>query len=83
MVTTKSDLAPFLTILEAAAMLRIGRTAAYEQARRYLATDGREGLPVVRLGRMLRVPSHALARLADLSQTGESDSPGPSGKTSR
>jgi hypothetical protein len=83
MVTTKSDPAPFLTILEAAALLRIGRTAAYEQARRYLATGGREGLPVVRLGRMLRVPSHALAHLADLSQAGQLDGRGPSRETSR
>ena len=66
MVTTKSDPAPFLTIVEAAALLRVGRTVAYQLARRYLATDGREGLPVVRLGRQLRVPRHALERLMHL-----------------
>jgi excisionase family DNA binding protein len=52
-----------LTIEEAAQVLRIGRTAAYEAARRWLATGGAEGLPVVRLGRRLRVPCHALDRL--------------------
>jgi len=47
----------FLTILEAAALLGISRTTAYEMARRYLATGGREGLPVVRLNkRLMRVP---------------------------
>ena len=70
MPTRKSEPGPFLTILEAAALLRIGRTVAYEQARRYLATGGREGLPVVRLGRQLRVPRHAIERLASLSATG-------------
>jgi hypothetical protein len=52
-----------LTVEEAAALCRIGRSAAYEQARRYLATDGAEGLPVVRLGRRLRVPTAALVRI--------------------
>jgi hypothetical protein len=66
MVTTKSDPASFLTIVEAAALLRVGRTVAYQQARRYLATGGREGLPVVRLGRQLRVPRPALERLMRL-----------------
>ncbi len=83
MATTKSEPAPFLTIPEAAAVLRIGRTAAYELARRYLATGGREGLPVVRLGRMLRVPSYALAHLADLPHIGEVPVSVPSKKTSR
>ena len=45
-------------------MLRIGRTSAYDLARRFLATDGATGLPVVRLGRQLRVPRFQLERLA-------------------
>lgn len=49
-----------LTIEEAATVLRIGRSAAYEQARLYLSTEGRQGLPVLRLGRRLRVPRSAL-----------------------
>ena len=52
-----SEPAPFLTIIEAAQLLGVSRTTAYELARRYLATGGREGLPVVRLGkRLLRCP---------------------------
>jgi hypothetical protein len=46
----------FLTLDEAAAVIRIGRTVAYQLARRYLDTDGREGLPVVRFGKQLRFP---------------------------
>ena len=47
----------FITVLEAATLLGISRTTAYEMARRYLATGGREGLPVVRLDkRLMRVP---------------------------
>ena len=54
-----------LTVEEAARVLRIGRSAAYEQARRYLVSGGAEGLPVLRLGRALRVPRHALDRLIE------------------
>jgi hypothetical protein len=47
----------FLTIAEAARILRIGRTAAYEQARLWRETEGREGLPVCIVGGLLRVPT--------------------------
>lgn len=53
-----------LTITEAAGELRIGRTLAYQLARQYLATDEREGLPVIRVGTNLRVPRWALVELA-------------------
>jgi hypothetical protein len=43
-------------------MLRIGRTAAYEQTRRYEETEGREGIPVDQVGRLRRVPRAALER---------------------
>ena len=54
----------FLTVEEAARVLRIGRTAAYLLARRWESTGGAEGLPVVRFGRLLRVPARELERLA-------------------
>ena len=58
--TEPEDLPIVVSVEEAAAFLRIGRTCAYELARRYEATGGREGLPVVRLGRLLRVPRQGL-----------------------
>jgi hypothetical protein len=51
-----------LTVEQAATVLRIGRTVAYELARRYLATDGADGLPVLRIGKQLRVPRAHLER---------------------
>jgi hypothetical protein len=42
------DLPEFLTVEEAAAVLRIGRTSAYLLAQRWRLTGGRSGLPVQR-----------------------------------
>ena len=51
-----------LTVDEAARLLRIGRTLAYQLATRFL--DGQpDGLPVIRLGGCLRVPRWALVEL--------------------
>lgn len=53
------------TVEEAARLLRIGRTTAYALAKEWRTTGGRSGLPVLELGRSLRVPRAALARLLD------------------
>jgi excisionase family DNA binding protein len=50
-----------LTVPEAGRLLRIGRGAAYEAARR-------GELPVVRIGRTLRVPRHALMSLLNADE---------------
>ena len=50
------DLPEVLTVEEAARLLRVGRTLGYQLARRYVTSGGREGLPVVAVGRNLRVP---------------------------
>ena len=55
---------PFLSMEEAAAVLRIGRSTAYKLAREFESTDGRAGLPVVRCGTALRVPR---ARLEEMT----------------
>src|SRR3546814_20834486 len=67
--TGPADLPNVLTIDEAAALLRISRNSAYALARRWLATDGAEGLPAVKLGRSLRVPSPTLLRMLEHART--------------
>lgn len=51
-----ADMPAVLTVEEAAKVLRIGRTAAYDAVRR-------GDLPVIRVGRILRVPRHRLEQL--------------------
>jgi excisionase family DNA binding protein len=69
-----TDLPTILTIEEAAGVLRVSRATAYSLARRWLAGDP-NGLPVVRVGRSLRVPGHAI-RTA-LAEPGESEDRSP------
>src|SRR5262245_60127417 len=52
------------TVTEAAHVLGIGRTLAYELARRYRETGGTEGLPVILIGSCLKVPCWALFEFA-------------------
>jgi excisionase family DNA binding protein len=70
------EMPEFLTVEEAAALLRIGRTSAYALAREWRETGGRKGLPVIELGRQLRVPRAALEELhaSVLDSTGEGPS---------
>ena len=49
-----------LTVDEAASILRISRTTAYELAHEYLRTNGSAGLPALRLGRLIRIPRWAV-----------------------
>ncbi len=56
-----AELPLMLTLAEAAAILRIGRTSAYDEANEYEASGGRRGIPVIRIGRLFRVPRWALA----------------------
>lgn len=63
------DLPEVLTVEEAAQVLRIGRAAAYEQARLWRESGGQTGLPVVALGRSLRVPRAALRRLLEVTES--------------
>ena len=51
-----------LTVEEAAQVLRISRSSAYELARRW-RSDNPTGLPVIQLRRFLRVPRSALEEM--------------------
>ena len=61
--STDTSLPQLLTIEEAARVLRIGRSLAYQLARAYESSDGDDGLPVIRVGTCLRVPRWALIEL--------------------
>ncbi|HQZ34835.1 MAG TPA: helix-turn-helix domain-containing protein [Ilumatobacteraceae bacterium] len=54
--SNRTDPPDFLTVEEAAAVLRIGRTSAYRQARKFIATNGSEGLCADRFGKQIRIP---------------------------
>lgn len=56
-----------LSIADAAVVLGISKANAYRMAHRYEQTQGAEGIPVIRFGRRLVVPS---ARLEALLSTG-------------
>jgi excisionase family DNA binding protein len=73
------ELPEVLTVEEAAAVLRISRGAGYALARQYLARDGREGLPVVRLGRSLRVPRAKLLALLEADVEADVEAGGAAG----
>jgi hypothetical protein len=46
----------FLTLDEAARVLRVGRSTAYREANAFEASGGTTGIPVVRYGKQFRVP---------------------------
>jgi hypothetical protein len=54
--------------MEAARLLGIGRTLAYQEAGRYIDSGGREGIPAIRIGRCVRVPRAPLLVYADTGQ---------------
>lgn len=59
------ELPDLLQVTEAARVLRISRSSAYAYARAFELSDGHEGLPVIRIGRTLRVPKAALLRVIE------------------
>ncbi len=73
----------FFTVVEAARVLRMGRTAAYEQSKVYRATGGASGLPVVQMGRKLLVPRHQLELLAGGPLSEPDEHPAPKARTKR
>jgi Helix-turn-helix domain len=65
------ELPDILTVEEMAKAFRLGRSQAYELTKRYRLTGGKEGIPVLQLGRRLRVPKAALRKLLDTLPTPE------------
>lgn len=58
-----TDVPKLITVPQAARALRIGRSTAYDLAHAWLESRGAEGLPVVLIGRTMRVPVAGLERL--------------------
>lgn len=61
--TSADSMPDVYTVEEAAKKLRIGRNAAYALTQLWRDTQGREGLPVLVLGRSLRVPAAAVSEM--------------------
>ena len=68
---TPASTVRLLRVEEAARILRIGRSAAYEQATRWIATNGQCGLPAVKVGRMTRIPAAVLEAWATTGSDAE------------
>jgi hypothetical protein len=58
---------PVLSVEDAGALFGLGRSKAYSEARRFLESGGREGLPVISFGRTLRCPTATILRLLGLT----------------
>ena len=58
---TLQNLPPYLTVMEVAALLRIGRSMAYDMARR-------GEIPAINIGRVVRIPRDALLGWLKASQ---------------
>lgn len=52
-----------LSVDEAAGLLGVGRTKAYDMTREWRANGGESGLPVIDCGNSLRVPLYPLAEM--------------------
>jgi excisionase family DNA binding protein len=59
------DLPPFLTVCQAAKVLQLGRSKAYELTVEWERSGGRNGLPFVWFGRQKRVPRAALVKFIE------------------
>jgi len=64
------DLPIAVTVLETAAVLRLGRNKVYDLVHQWHATSGAQGLRSVRVGRSVRIPSLAVLELLGMPPAG-------------
>ena len=69
-VVVRTGESAFLRVREAAMVLGISNSAAYELANAWLESEGRMGLPAVRMGRRILIPRAAIDRLAAVGSDG-------------
>jgi excisionase family DNA binding protein len=69
MATTAASEPLYISVTEAAHLLGISRSHAYDQAHLGLATNGAEGLPAVRLGRRVLINRAHVAALTASAQS--------------
>ncbi|MFZ1440361.1 MAG: helix-turn-helix domain-containing protein [Candidatus Microthrix subdominans] len=55
----------YLTVPQVQELTQLSRGQVYRMIERYIETGGTEGIPSVRFGRCLRVPSHMLPTGSD------------------
>jgi excisionase family DNA binding protein len=55
---------PFMRVKEVARVLKISRTSAFPLASQWIDSNGTDGLPAVRIGRSVRIPTAVLKQLA-------------------
>ena len=70
--TNLKDLPDLLTVGEAAAALRISRSSAYELTRQFRSNPA-TGLPVLQLGRRLRVPKRSIESMVASAELATSE----------
>lgn len=54
---------------DVAKALGISRNTAYAEARKYERTNGAEGIPIIRFGTRIRVPTAALRQMLGMDPT--------------
>jgi len=59
------ELPPFLTVEQAAKVLQLGRSKAYELSVEWESTGGKSGLPFVWFGHQKRVPRAAIEQFIE------------------
>ncbi len=73
------DLPPFLRVEQVQELTQLGRSQVYELTRRWRESNGAEGIPAVKFGRSLRVPTAGLLRLGLIDIDGDDGGPSAAG----
>lgn len=73
------DLPPFLRVEQVQELTQLGRSQVYELTRRWRESKGAEGIPAVKFGRSLRIPTAGLLRLGLIDIDGDDGGPSAAG----